>query len=234
MFIMVDGVDGSGKSTVSRAWRDMFEARGMKIFDTIAFEKSNGRIATIDDCDDAQVICSAEPGYAGIGKFLRDNMLKTGSKYSAREVTESFAEQRGERYEAVIIPAIKRNLLIVQDRGITSSLAYQPTMSPEITEDFVASLPGNQLAIEWRPDVVIICEVPPDIALARLARRADKSDNAVFEQRDYMARIAQRYLTDSWKVYLQKQGSQFISFDADQPIAQAIKAAQHLLLDLIY
>lgn len=234
MFVMVDGVDGSGKSTVSRAWRDMFEARGMKIFDTVLFEKANGRIATIEDVGDAQVICSAEPGYAGIGKHIRENMLKPGSPFTAQQVTEAFAEHRRERYEALIIPAIKRKLLIVQDRGITSSLAYQPAMSPDVTEDFVASLPGNQLALEWRPDVVIICEVTPDVALARLAKRSDKSDDAMFEQQDYMMRIAQRFTVDSWKTYLQKKGTQFISFDADQPLALAIKGAQHLMIDLIY
>lgn len=234
MFIMVDGVDGSGKSTVSRAWRDMFEARGMKIFDTISFEKANGRIATIDDVGDAAVICSAEPGYAGMGKYLRDNMLRPDTTHTPREITEAFAEQRRERYETLIIPAIKKGLLIIQDRGITSSLAYQPTMSAEITEEFVASLPGNQLAIEWRPDVAIICEVPAEVALGRLARRSEKDDNAVFERHDYMVRIAHRFLSDSWKVYLQKEGTQFISFDADQPLAVAIKSAQHLLFDLIY
>lgn len=234
MFIMVDGVDGSGKSTVTRAWRDMFEARGVEIFDTVVFEKTNGRIATIEDIGTASIICSAEPGYAGVGKFLRDNMLKANSAFSPRDVTECFAEQRRERYESLIIPAIKRELTIIQDRGITSSLAYQPTMSPEITEEFVAALPGNQLALEWRPDVVVICEVPPEVALGRLAGRIDKSDDAIFERRDYLTRIAQRYLADSWKTYLQKQGTQFVSFDADQPISAAIRGAQHLLFDLLY
>ncbi len=234
MFVIVDGIDGSGKSTVSRAWRDMFEARGEKIFETVTFEKSNGRIPTINDIGDATVICSAEPAYAGVGKILRDEMLRPNSGYTPRQITEAFAEARRERYESLIVPAIKRGLLIVQDRGITTSLAYQPAMSPEISEEFVASLPGNQLAIEWRPDVVILCEVPADVALTRLARRADKNDDSVFEQHDYMMRLAHRLQADSWKTFLQKNGTQFIVFDADQPLALAIKSAQHLLIDLLY
>lgn len=234
MFVIVDGIDGSGKSTVSRAWRDMFEARGEKIFDTVAFEKETGRIPTIDDINGATVICSAEPPYAGIGKILRDEMLRPNSGYTPHQITEAFAESRRERYESLIIPAIKQGLLIVQDRGITTSLAYQPAMSPEVTEEFVASLPGNQLAIEWRPDIVILCDVPADVALARLAHRADKNDDSVFEQHDYMVRLANRLQADSWKTYLQKNGTQFITFDADQPLALAIKAAQHLLIDLLY
>ncbi|MCX6781033.1 MAG: hypothetical protein NT003_02875 [Candidatus Magasanikbacteria bacterium] len=234
MFIIVDGIDGSGKSTVTRAWREMFEARGEKIFDTIEFEKTTGRVPSINDIGDATVICSAEPSYAGTGKILRDSMLRPNSPFSPRDVTEAFAQQRLERYESLIIPALARGLLIIQDRGITTSLAYQPTMSPEITEDFVASLPGNQLAIEARPDVVILCEVPPEIAIQRLAGRDEKNDDSLFEKRDYMVRLAARIHADSWKTYLQKNGTQFISFDADQPIALAIKAAQHLLIDLIY
>jgi dTMP kinase len=234
MFIIVDGIDGSGKSTVSRSWRDMLEARGEKIFDTVSFEKNTGRIPTIEDAADATVICSAEPPYAGVGKKLREEMLRPGSPFTPQEVTEAFAEARRERYEALIIPAIKKGLLIVQDRGITTSLAYQPVMSPEISEDFVASLPGNQLAIEWRPDVVILCEVPPEVALSRLSKRSDKSDDAIFEQHDYMMRLAHRLQADTWKTYLQKAGTQFVTFDADQPLALAIKASQHLLIDLIY
>ena len=167
-------------------------------------------------------------------KKLREEMLRPGSPFTQQEVTEAFAEARRERYEALIIPAIKKGLLIVQDRGITTSLAYQPVMSPEISEDFVASLPGNQLAIEWRPDVVILCEVPPEVALSRLSKRSDKSDDAIFEQHDYMMRLAHRLQADTWKTYLQKAGTQFVTFDADQPLALAIKASQHLLIDLIY
>ncbi len=234
MFIMVDGTDGSGKSTIVRAWRDMLEARGSQIFETVAFEKANGRLATIDDIGDATVILSGEPGYAGVGKILRDVLLKTDGGATPREITEAFAEQRLERYEALIIPAIGRGLTILQDRGITTSLAYQPTMSQEITEEFVAALPGNELAIEYRPDVVVLCEVPPNVALERIANRADKTDDSIFERREYLERLTMRLHADSWKTYLTKRGTRFISFDAAQPIALAIKNAQHLLLDLLY
>lgn len=233
MFIIVDGIDGSGKSTVTRSWRDMLEARGHKLFDTAAFEKAHGLIATIDDINGASVIVSAEPGHAGVSKKIREEMLRPNSTYTAREITEAFADQRLERYEALIIPAIERGLLIVQDRGITTSLAYQPTMSSDISEDFVAGLPGNQLAIQYRPDYVIICEVPADVAIKRLSGRLDKNDDAIFEQRDYTERLTARFRTESWKSYLTKNGTKFITFNADQPLALAIKAAQHVLVDLL-
>ena len=230
---MVDGLDGSGKSTVTRSWHGMLEARGNTLFDTIAFEKSNGRIATLADIGSATVIISGEPGYAGVGKKIRDLMLRPNSGFSPREVTEAFADQRLERYEALIVPAIERGFTIIQDRGITSSLAFQPTMSEEITEEFVASLPGNALALEHRPDYVVICEVPAAVAAARLGGRTEKQDEALFEKQEYLERIAMRYRADSWKKYLLDRGTKFITFDADQPIALAINAAQHLLLDLL-
>lgn len=233
MFIIVDGLDGSGKSTVTTAWREMFAARGKKIFDAVAFEKTQGRIPTIVDAGDAEVIVSAEPTYAGVGKYVRNVLIKTDSGATAREITEGFSEQRRELYEALIIPAIERGLLIIQDRGITSSLCYQAGMSVEITEDFVAALPGNQLAIERRPDYVIICDVPADVAMKRLGGRSDKMDEAIFERRDHMERVAARFSADSWKEYLRRSGTQFVNFNANQPIALAIKAAQHLILDLI-
>lgn len=230
---MVDGVDGSGKSTVTRSWRDMLEARGNKIFDTIAFEKAHGRVPVISDIGDATIIVSAEPGYAGVGKKIRDLMLKPDSGFTPRQITEAFAEQRLELYESLLVPAIERGLTIIQDRGITTSLAYQPTMSPDITEEFVASLPGNQLAIKYRPDHIILCEVPADIAIKRLAARADKSDDAMFERREYLELLTARFHADSWKQYLIANGTRFVTFNADQPIALAIRAAQHLLIDLL-
>lgn len=233
MFIMVDGLDGSGKSTVTRSWREMLEARGKKIFDAVAFEKTHNQIPKMSDVNDAEIIISAEPTYAGAGKYVRDVLIKTDSGASAREITEGFSNQRLELYTALILPARARGLIIIQDRGITSSLCYQAGMSVEITEAFVASLAGNQIAIENAPDIVVLCEVPPDVAITRLTGRMDKTDDAIFERRDHMERVAARFAAESWKQYLTTHGTQFIPFNANQPIALAIQSAQRLLVDLL-
>ena len=233
MFVMVDGIDGSGKSTITKAWREMFEARSEKIFDAVAFAKAQRRIPTIEDVGDAHIIFSAEPTYAGLGKELRDHMLSPGSTATPREVTEKFAEARAELYEAMIIPALAAGKVIIQDRGLTSSLAYQPTMSEEITEEFVAGLPGNQLALQHRPDYVILCDVPADVAMSRLAGRTEKQDDSIFEKKEYMLRVAARFQTTSWQKYLTDAGTKIIVFNANQPIALAIRAAQRLLIDLV-
>ncbi len=234
MFIMIDGVDGSGKTTIVRCWREMFEARGERLFDAVAFEKRTGRIPTLADAGNARIIISGEPTYAGVGKILRDTMLRNGAPFTARQITEAFAEQRRELYEALIIPALALGVHIVQDRGISTSLAYQPTMSSEVTESFVTTLPGNILALEHRPDTLVLCAIPPDTALARLAGRAEKNDDAIFEKRDYVIRLVERFNAPSWKKFLEDRGTKIISFNADQPLALAIRDAQRLLADLLY
>lgn len=233
MFIMIDGIDGAGKTTIVNAWRQWLESSGRVVFDAIKFEKTEGRIPTIEDAQDASVIISGEPTYAGLGKKLRDEMLTPGASFSANEITEAFAEQRRELYETLIIPALQHELLIIQDRGITSSLSYQPTMSPDITEEFVAGLTGNELALKYRPDIVLLCIAPIDIALARLAGRAEKKDNAIFEERERLSKIAERFETGTWKQYLTNRGTRFVYFKADQNLPDALAHAITLLQEFM-
>lgn len=234
MFVMIDGVDGSGKTTILRCWRAMFEARDEKIFDAIAFEKRTGRIPQLVDAGDAAVIISGEPTYAGLGKQLRDTMLRPSAPFTAQQITEAFANQREELYRALIIPALERGVHVVQDRGISTSLAYQPTMSTDVTEAFVVSLLGNQLALQHPPHYLVLCDVPPETALARLSDRSEKQDDSIFEKRDYLMRLVERFRAPSWKTFLEERDTRIVTFNADQPLALALRDAQRLLVDLLY
>lgn len=72
LFVMVDGLDGSGKGVVVDALRGWAEEKGLKVLDLREYWKKHGRnpsSAVIANCD---VIASAEPTYIGWGKkFVR-------------------------------------------------------------------------------------------------------------------------------------------------------------------
>lgn len=233
MYIMIDGIDGSGKTTIVRSWSDWLTSHGRRVFDAIAFEKMHGCIPNLVDVGEADVVISGEPTYAGIGLDLRQNLLHPESGATPQQVAEAFSAQRAELYNELIIPALQKNLLVIQDRGITTSLCYQPTMSPEITDEYIANLPGNKLALHYSPDVVVICLAPVDVALERLGARSDKRDNAIFEERARLTKIAERFEEGEWKQYFTARGTRFIYFKADQSIIGAITNAQKLLQDLL-
>ncbi len=70
-FIMIDGIDGSGKSTIMNMWQEILEAQGKKLFLLKDFWQENGRHPRADEIpDDTYAIISAEPTYVWTGSSI--------------------------------------------------------------------------------------------------------------------------------------------------------------------
>ena len=98
MFLQIDGIDGSGKSTLLNAARAWAEERGLRVIDTVAWSKENGRHPTLEDVGDADVLLTAEPTHAGIGKEIREEIIRTNTPYNARFAAEAFSRSRSAIY----------------------------------------------------------------------------------------------------------------------------------------
>ena len=70
-FVMVEGLDGSGKGVVVSALKDYFEQQGKKVFDLREYWKDNINIPEIEEVMDYDVICSSEPTFSMVGKAVR-------------------------------------------------------------------------------------------------------------------------------------------------------------------
>jgi dTMP kinase len=119
------------------------------------------------------VVATHEPGATKIGMRLRALLLDTThTGLTPRAETLMYAADRAEHVASVIKPALERGVIVVTDRYVDSSLAYQGAgrLLP-VAE--VAEL--NQWATGGlKPDLTIILDLPPAAGLGRRARSADR------------------------------------------------------------
>ncbi len=163
-FIVLEGVDGSGKTTQSRL--------------AAAALRELGRV----------VVETREPGGTALGERLREVLLGTesGALADAAEVA-LFAAARAQLVAEVIRPALDRGDWVVCDRFLASSLAYQG-VGRGLGIDAV--LRANDLAVDGcAPDLTVIVEVPP--ATARARRGA--ADRIEAEDDGFHGRVADGY-----------------------------------------
>lgn len=140
MFVSFEGADGSGKSTQAQLLRDTLAAEG---------------------CD---VVLTREPGGTELGERARELVLN-GPHMGAWAEAALYAASRAEHVEEVIRPALDRGAIVVCDRYIDSSLAYQG-VGRGLGVDAVL---GLNLAVTGGllPDVTFLLLIDPEVAAGR-------------------------------------------------------------------
>lgn len=142
-YVALEGGDGSGKSTVSRALAERLQALG------------------------EEVVVVREPGGTPLGEAIRELLLDSDRLDDWAEVF-LFAAQRAELAREVIEPALASGMWVISDRSYYSSIAYQGR-ARGIGEVAVRSINESGLA-GTVPDWVFVLDVEPQEALARQHR----------------------------------------------------------------
>ena len=145
MFVTFEGVDGSGKSTQAEL--------------AAAFLAEGGR----------EVVATREPGGTPLGERIRE-LLLDGPEMSAWAEASLFAAARAELAERVIRPALARGAVVVSDRYLDSSLAYQG-VARGLGIDRVLEL--NAAVDDLLPDRTFVLLVDEATAASRLGRRPE-------------------------------------------------------------
>jgi dTMP kinase len=139
-YIALEGVDGSGKSTVGKAVVDRLNASG------------------------AEAILVREPGGTPLGEAIRGLLLDSEHLDDWAEVF-LFAAQRAELAREVIAPALAAGVWVVSDRSYYSSIAYQGR-ARGLGESQVRAI--NETGLDGTlPDHVFVLDVEPDLGLSR-------------------------------------------------------------------
>ncbi|MFX1295298.1 MAG: dTMP kinase [Promethearchaeota archaeon] len=147
-FIVLDGIDGSGTTTHSKILRKWLKNRGYSVLFTR--EPTTRKIGTL------------------IQKIIKID--KTSSIVDAL----LFAADRIDHLEKVIRPALKANKIVISDRYVESSIAYQTAAGIEM--NWILEL--NKFA--EKPDLIIILDIEPEVGLSRKAKVSDKFENVTF------------------------------------------------------
>jgi thymidylate kinase len=199
--VHVDGIDGSGKSTLLNAAKAWADSHGLTSFDVIGWSLEAHRPPTLEEIGDADILFTCEPTHSWIGRAIRDEMIRTGSEYTARFIAHAYAHDRAVQIERIIRPflAARSGRYVIQDRSYVSSLAYQTLQSERnndpdpITVEWLLDLDGNRIAAEMSPDIFVFLELDSKIAMERLSGRTEKDDDAIFEHHEFQALLAERY-----------------------------------------
>jgi dTMP kinase len=161
VFIALEGGEGAGKTTQARLLSIWLRDQG---FD---------------------VVMTREPGSTKMGMRLRALLLdKESSGLSSRAETLLYAADRAQHIAEVIQPALRRGAIVVTDRYIDSSLAYQGA-GRELKVNEIAEV--NRWATSGLvPDLTIVLDVPADVGLTRFASPADRIES---EPREFHERV---------------------------------------------
>lgn len=214
---MIDGLDGSGKGTAVTALKDYFESNDKKVFDLREYWKENDNIPEIEEVMEYDVICSAEPTFSGVGKVIREEIVRSNDrKYSGMSTAQAFSLDREILYKKLLLPAKKAGKIILQERGITTSLVYQPIQNEKMQLKEILGLPGNQLAVKNSPDILIIVKADPETVMERLGSR-EKDDQAIFENLVFQRKVQARFQSDWIKKLFAHYGSKIVYLDTNPP-----------------
>jgi len=223
ILVVVDGIDGSGKGVIVQALADWALTQKMKIFDLRNYWKEKHTFPEPEEIADYDVIVSNEPTFAMVGQAIREEIVRENNRhYSAWSTAQAFSLDREILYRRIIIPALSQGKIIFQERGVTTSIIYQPIQEEPLELEKIMELPGNKLALEHRPDLLIIAQVDPKEAMARLAER-DKKDNSIFEKLPFLEKIAERYAAPWFRELMEKRGSKFVYLKTDKTVYDTIE-----------
>ncbi|WP_055701768.1 dTMP kinase [Streptomyces silaceus] len=166
-FIALEGGDGAGKSTQAEALAEWIRAKGH------------------------EVVVTREPGATPVGKRLRSILLDVSSAgLSHRAEALLYAADRAEHVDTVVRPALERGAIVISDRYIDSSVAYQGA-GRDLSPTEVARI--NRWATGGLvPNLTCLLDVSPEAARERFTEAPDRLES---EPAEFHARVRSGFLT---------------------------------------
>jgi dTMP kinase len=161
---VLEGIDGSGTTSQSAALAAALRERGHAVSET------------------------REPSRGPIGKLVRERLAVAADPLDRAALALLFAADRLDHWTREIEPALSRGRVVICDRYVLSSLAYQ---SLDVPEAWVESINARAR----RPDLTFLLEVPASVALARVRSRRLTSvePTEIYDEEATQARLAARY-----------------------------------------
>jgi len=221
-FIVIDGMDGVGKSVFLDTLVAEAEKSNLKVFDLHEFWKHHDRLPTIKEIEGYNVIHSSEPTYFGVGKVIRHILISKDSeiKYSTKTIAQAYALDRQILYEGLLLPALEKGIHIFQSRSVSTSLVYQHLTGKDdgMPFDEILNLPGNKFALEHSPDFLIIPLVEDPAEVIKRLEGREKKDNAIFENIEFQMKIKKEYESKWLRELFEQKGTKVIYLDAGKTI----------------
>ncbi|WPW29726.1 dTMP kinase [Streptomyces atratus] len=166
-FLVLEGGDGAGKSTQVEALAEWIRAKGH------------------------EVVVTREPGATPVGKRLRSILLDVSSAgLSNRAEALLYAADRAEHVDSVVRPALERGAIVISDRYIDSSVAYQGA-GRDLSPTEIARI-SRWATSGLVPHLTVLLDVDPETARERFTEAPDRLES---EPPEFHARVRSGFLT---------------------------------------
>lgn len=200
--VSLEGPEGAGKTSVLEALIPVLEDRGV------------------------EVLTTREPGGVLIGEKIREVILDPShTEMDPKTELLLYIASRRQHLVEKVLPALEAGKMVIMDRFIDSSVAYQ---------GFGRGLDIE--AIDWlnkfatdglKPDLTLYFDIEVEEGLARIAANSDREINRLdMEGLELHRKVRQGYLS-----LLEKEADRIVKIDASLPLDQVIANTQQLLFD---
>lgn len=209
-FIVVEGLEGAGKSTVCKM---------------VAVELTNYGLPQngSPDCGSPEVVLVREPGGTRLGEQLRQ-LIKHGLPgeplHTKVELLLLYAA-RLQLIEQVIKPALARGAWVVSDRYELSSQAYQG--GGRALDQALLNQMRDSFLGDFRPNLTLYLDLEPEHGLQRAQQRGGGLDRIERESLQFFQRVRQRYLSEA------AVDKSIVTIDASQPLVRICQQVKQIL-----
>lgn len=202
MFVTIEGPEGSGKSSVTKRVTEILEKEGY------------------------EVVFTREPGGTPISEEIRNVILdKANTKMDGMTEALLYAASRRQHLVEKIWPLSKAGKIVISDRFIDSSLAYQGG-ARGLGIDKILDL--NMYATDgYFPDLTLLFDIESELGLARIAANSNREVNRLdLEKLDFHKKVRTTFLE-----LAKRFPKRYVVIDASQSFEKVIQDAYHAIKD---
>ena len=201
MFITLDGIDGSGKTTQASLLSESLANLGL------------------------DVVHTRDPGGTIAGDIIRNLLLNSDTPLNRRSEALLFMAARSELVEEFIIPSLRARKVVVSDRFLLANIAYQGCQNPQ-DQNLLKSTDLWRAGV-WSsaglvPDLTLLLDLPAEKAIDRLRQPTDR-----FERRgkQYLEHVRLAFLDE-----LPRSAKKTYVLDASLPSDEVHKAIASIVI----
>lgn len=202
VFITLEGGDGSGKSTQMGALAEWLQQQGRT------------------------VVHAREPGGTELGLELREIILHRRGYIAPRAEALLYAADRAHHIATVVRPALDRGEVVLQDRYLDSSVAYQGAgrvLNATEVRDLSLWAAENLL-----PHLTVLLDLDPAVGRERLDSSRTRYDRLEAEEADFHERVRAAYVA-----LAAAEPQRFLVLDATLPVDELQQSIRHRVSELL-
>lgn len=202
LFVTFEGGDGVGKTTQISLLRSSLEESG------------------------AAVTVTREPGGTALGNEIRELVLHSREHIAPRAEALLYAADRAHNVATIVLPALERGDIVLQDRYFDSSVAYQGAGRALEADDIkrISMWAADDLV----PDLTVLLDLDEESAAARLTAQNKVFDRFESEHSEFHARVRHAFLG-----LAHAEPGRFLVIDATLPPEQIAQTVARRVSDLV-